>query len=548
MGPHAPPRLAVSSPENHRHGSAAPLLPSYSPALLSSVCPGTSEQKKHVNGYLSVLGGVLVHVCLGTVYTWGTLAVYVISYMRLLQIQRLQAGQAAQIGSDSAEEDAPSLAAFSFASAPSLVRLSDSAWVLASQFAGMTLGMPLGGKAQRILGPCRTVIFGGALMSLAVGLAPVLLHSYALFVTVFGVLQGIGLGLAYTAPLLCGLAWFPDQKAGFGTGALLFSPLQAAFLNPLNIPPSQAPYASHPAELYYDVSDAEQREIMLRVPLLFKRLAICYLLLLSAGAALLRSPAAASPGVHTSGAAADGACVVGSRMEARGDEDGALVQRGRGEPGDDGVGATVSVREALCSGAFWSLWILFFLNGLAICFTATFWRLLAVDRSSRSYVLTEARLALVGAAASACNALGRLAWGYVADKRGYQTSLMSLSALWSALLFFLPNAAPKGGFLYACAVSGSFFCLGGNFSVFPSAVASIFGRDAIGHLYGFIFGSQLASSLGFAYLTQRVAQTIGTDGLGTLMGLCTALTALSVFCLPALSPTTKKRDSLQKQS
>ncbi|KYK71483.1 transporter, major facilitator family protein [Toxoplasma gondii TgCatPRC2] len=547
MEPRAPPRLSVSSP---RRESGA-TVPSHSPSTLLSCASSetATEKRRRWTGVLSVFGGVLVHVCLGTVYTWGTLAVYVVSYMRLLQIQSLQAASdASTLLERTSEEDGSSLSVFAFASAPSLVRLSDSAWVLASQFAGMTLGMPLGGIAQKTLGPCRTVILGGALMSLAVGMAPVLLHSYALFVTVFGVIQGVGLGLAYTAPLLCGLAWFPEKKgvvsgaitAGFGTGALLFSPLQAAFLNPLSIAPSQAPYASHPAELYYDISDSDQLEILLRVPRLFRLLAVCYLLLVSAGAALLRVPAA-SPGVRTPGASA---CVF--------DEEAALVKSLEREEVRDETReearATVSVRTALGSWTFWSLWTLFFLNGLAICFTASFWRLLAVDRNTRAYILTETQLALVGAAASACNAVGRLAWGHLADKRGFQTSLMGLSALWSLLLFFLPNAAPKGGLCYALAVSGSFFCLGGNFSVFPSAVASVFGPDAIGHLYGFIFGSQLASSLGFAYLTQRVAQTIGTDGLSTLMGLCTALTAMSVFCLPALSPTPRKRHSFQKQS
>ncbi|PFH38482.1 transporter, major facilitator family protein [Besnoitia besnoiti] len=522
----APP-LAASA----RSAPVLPLFPS------SAAAKGSGAGKRDLRGYFSVLGGVFVHLCLGTVYTWGTLAVYVISYMRFLQMQRagvlpptslLHDGQAGAAPEASAATPDPSIVA-----SESLVRLSDAAWILASQFAGMTVAMPLGGKLQRTLGPCRTVIFGGALMSAAVGVAPFLLHSYYLFVSVFGVVQGLGLGLAYTAPLICGLTWFPHKKgivsgvisAGFGTGALLFSPLQAAFLNPLNIPPSQAPYPSHPAELYYDGKDPEQLAILLRVPPLLKRLSFCYLLLLAAGAALLHLPARELPGGFPSSA---GAAAAAREPDGIAQDMVRDIEEGK---------MSMSVPEALCSGSFWSLWLLFFLNGLAICFTATFWRLLAVDRKTRMYILSETQLALVGAGASACNALGRLAWGHVADRKGFQTSLLCLSALWSGLLFFLPNAAPRGGLFYALAVCGSFFCLGGNFSVFPSAVASIFGRDAVGHLYGFVFASQLASSLGFAYLTQRVAQSLGTDGLCTLMGLFTALTSLSIFCLPAVSPS-----------
>ena len=38
---------------------------------------------KNLKGYLSILGGILIHIVLGTVYLWGNIKIYITSYYRL---------------------------------------------------------------------------------------------------------------------------------------------------------------------------------------------------------------------------------------------------------------------------------------------------------------------------------------------------------------------------------------------------------------------------------------------------------------------------------
>jgi len=72
--------------------------------------------------------------------------------------------------------------------------------------------------------------FGGGL---AIGAAGIHFHSLPLLYLGYGVLGGTGVGLGYTPPLQTLIEWFPDKKgiasglciAGFGSGALVFTPL-----------------------------------------------------------------------------------------------------------------------------------------------------------------------------------------------------------------------------------------------------------------------------------------------------------------------------------
>jgi MFS family permease len=76
---------------------------------------------------------------------------------------------------------------------------------------------------------CSSFAFGGGLTLGALGIH---LHMLPLVYLGYGVLGGLGLGLAYTPPIQTLINWFPDKKglasgltiAGFGSGALVFTP------------------------------------------------------------------------------------------------------------------------------------------------------------------------------------------------------------------------------------------------------------------------------------------------------------------------------------
>ena len=91
------------------------------------------------------------------------------------------------------------------------------------------------GKWQLQVGPrlslaAASVAFGGGITLGAIGIQ---LHSLPLLYLGYGFLGGTGIGLAYTPPVQTLIQWFPDKKgiasgltiAGFGSGALVFTPL-----------------------------------------------------------------------------------------------------------------------------------------------------------------------------------------------------------------------------------------------------------------------------------------------------------------------------------
>jgi MFS family permease len=85
--------------------------------------------------------------------------------------------------------------------------------------------------------------FGGGLVLGSLG---IYLHLLPLVYLGYGVIGGLGTGLAYTPPIQTLLQWFPDKKgvasgltiAGFGSGALLFTPIVQSLMKSFAVMPT----------------------------------------------------------------------------------------------------------------------------------------------------------------------------------------------------------------------------------------------------------------------------------------------------------------------
>ena len=112
--------------------------------------------------------------------------------------------------------------------------LLETAFPLSLVFIMHGLSASLLGKWQMKVGPrasmaAASVAFGGGIMA---GAAGIYFHSIPLLYGGYGILGGLGIGLAYTPPIQTLISWFPDKKglasgivvAGFGSGALFFTP------------------------------------------------------------------------------------------------------------------------------------------------------------------------------------------------------------------------------------------------------------------------------------------------------------------------------------
>jgi len=102
--------------------------------------------------------------------------------------------------------------------------------------------MPFGGRFIQRFGPRLVCVAGGALTSLGWILAG-FANSLPLLCLTYGVIGGIGVGLAYGAPIQVSTRWFPDRKGlavgltvgGFGLSALVIVNLGTSLINSFGV-------------------------------------------------------------------------------------------------------------------------------------------------------------------------------------------------------------------------------------------------------------------------------------------------------------------------
>ena len=208
------------------------------------------EMSSATRGAISIAGGMLCHLALGTLYCWGNFLTY-----------------------------APRSLLF-FDGAPAAGRTPDALYVLPAAIIFQTLGLNVGARLNQRLGCANTALLGGLLFALAVFLASFQTRLGA-FMLCYSVLFGAGIGLAYSAPMVAGWSWFPKRKgfvngcvlAAFGSGGFFGNKIGSAMVNPRKL---QAVGGALPAEVYAGFA-----------PML-RKLAGGYALLTLAGASLIR--------------------------------------------------------------------------------------------------------------------------------------------------------------------------------------------------------------------------------------------------------------------
>jgi OFA family oxalate/formate antiporter-like MFS transporter len=117
---------------------------------------------------------------------------------------------------------------------------SDTDLALPSQLvlAFFAISMIFAGRIQDKLGPRLIATFGGIFLGIGLLIAS-FATSLTMFVIGFSIIGGIGVGTAYVCPIATCVKWFPDKRglitglavAGFGAGALLFTPVAKSLIS-----------------------------------------------------------------------------------------------------------------------------------------------------------------------------------------------------------------------------------------------------------------------------------------------------------------------------
>jgi len=434
-----------------------------------------SEKTELLSGRFvrAVTGCFLIHLTLGTFYCWGNITPYVTSYM-------LWKGHDVNYRSTS----------FAFA----LTALSIGSF------------MSLGGVLQTYVGQSFTTLIGGWTLSLGVFLSAFSIKEGLVpFMATYAALFGFGIALAYTAPFQCLMLWLPERKGlatgltmvGYGLGAFVFDPLQAAEANPHDLEPTLFRDDGD----YYDWHDPEvQQDLLANVPGMFVKMASAYAIIQLIGSSLMCAPLRSDAGSEADGEAT------------------ALLRKSSTKQH--------TIVEMLSTSAYWLLAINFFCNTQAAFFG------ISLSKTIANHIIpdsaTDATLTQFAAMSSLFNASGRLLWGIVGDLFGFRCAMLCLCGSQAFLFLTLPHCIDAS--MYGVWLCGIMFCVGGNYSLFPLACASYFGEVNVGSNYGFLFFAQSVSMLLGPTISGEVLARYSPD---ILCYIVCAFTFLSV-CLQSL--------------
>ena len=525
-------------------------------------------------GVLVLIGGFLVHLTLGTIYTFGNIAPYIVSYIHNQ-------------------------------SHPRDLRQATTSWIFACSLMGQGGAMFVGGWLVSKIGPRLTTLIGSAIMSTSVLVTFVLIKvSFWAVLLTYGIMYGIGVGVAYIGPLSSAMKWMPKWKgiangivvSGFGLGALIFDAVQTGFVNPKNVVANS------------DSNDSEEKyftdaELLSRVPTLFLILGGTYAVMQLVGSLLVTDPPdnylaadssnsntaqegtqlqevddpqnfvlyepvhddpelpsskeeniqirkiSPSYGSNSSSPRANSPAPSNHSNDEDLDEEDShrdlekkrlLEDEGKGDVSSPdhrkadwessiasttswtkNVVTSLSPLQVLRKMNFYILWFMFLFNGIAVLFTATLYKFFG-----NSFIDDDHFLATVGSIAAVFNCLGRIAWGLIADRVSYKFALVLLAAIMTifTLTFYSCSLGGKAMFfIWVCVI---FFCIGGNFSLFPTAIGRAFGLKYVSINYGLLFTSQVVAGAMGATLSSTLKSLIHYYGL---MFLVSGFSAVGFF-------------------
>ncbi len=273
-----------------------------------------------------------------------------------------------------------------------------------------------------------------------------------------GLLAGAGIGFAYVCPIAALVKWFPEHKglvsglavAGFGFGAYIFTHKTLPFS----------------AERFLKTGDNTITDLFLWHGL------VC-LVVVTVGAMMLSNP--------PQSIAPAGSASKDSHWQ-----------------------------DTLKRPAFYVIWLMFFSGAMAGLMVIGILKgfagdqlVAAAEASSEGPLSAELIKELKDNGVAAVgwlaifNAVGRVVWGFVSDRIGRTIAFVAMFVFQAVMMFVLAGMQTEVSLAVAASLIG--FNFGGNFALFPSATADLFGAKNVGANYGWVFTSYgIAGVVGIA--------------------------------------------------
>ena len=155
--------------------------------------------------WLMVLVGLIIQLCLGAIYAYGVVRVPITAYFKSLGL------------------------------APTAM---DMTWPFIVFLLFFSIAMPLAGPYIQKVGPKKVSMVGGVLVGIA-WFAASFATSPLMLIPLYGVIGGIGVGIAYGCGIAVSSAWFPDKRGlavgltvlGFGFSSAIITQINKFLLD-----------------------------------------------------------------------------------------------------------------------------------------------------------------------------------------------------------------------------------------------------------------------------------------------------------------------------
>lgn len=297
--------------------------------------------------------------------------------------------------------------------------------------------MPVMGRYIEKYGPRKVTLAGAVFVGLGWFLASFAKSPTAL-IFLYGVVGGLGVGIAYNCPIVTSTRWFPDRRGlavgltvlGFGFSAAIVGPL-ADFLA---------------AEF--------------GVSAMFQILGVLFFALMALFALLLRFP-----------------------------PEGWKPQGWKPAGHEETVNVNMSRDEMVRTSTFYALWICYTVGTLAGLMAIGVSKPVGLEVAANIGVSEQEISALLTALMvpfAFCNGLGRPLFGWITDKLApRKTAIISFTLIFTAslVMFELPSSIPA----YVFAFAVLWLNLGGWLAIAPAATAQFFGTGDYARNYGLVF-------------------------------------------------------------
>lgn len=330
--------------------------------------------------------------------------------------------------------------------------------------------MILGGKLVDRGGAKLAILLGGSMFGIGFFLTGLSSAPWMLYLS-YGVLTGLGQGIAYSGTIGNTIKLFPDKKglaagivtAGYGGGTIIAAPIAGYLIQSSGVASA------------------------------FNTMGIVYLIIIvGCGLFIKAAPVGYQP--------------VGWTPPV---------------PVHNTSNSSQSLRwtEMIRQPKFYIIAVLFMIGALSGMMVAS--NASAIGQSMFS--LTAVAAAYYVSLYSLSNCLGRIFWGAVSDRLGRYNALICIYGLIAAMLLLIAWTTSTIGF--AVALMGIGLCFGGTMGVFPSLVAEKFGMKYYGINYGVTFiGYSMA-----AFFGPRIAAQVADAHNGDFTQAFYIALAISLF-------------------